>query len=78
MSATKWTIPTIPTYIICLGVAAIGADWRTAKGEISQAFSGYNYKLTTEPRLIFGHNVGPNAYDEIMDTDKVQQLLGLK
>ncbi len=58
--------------------AAVGADWRTAKGEVSQAFSGYNYKLTTEPRLIFGHNVGPIAYDDIMDTEKVQQLLGLK
>ena len=59
-------------------VAAVGADWRTSNNEISQAFSGMNYKLTTEPRLVFGHNVGPKAYDEIMDTEKVQQLLGLK
>ena len=59
-------------------VATIGADWRTSKDQISQAFSGYNYMLTTEPRLILGHNVGPNSYDTIMDTDKVQQLLGLK
>ena len=59
-------------------VAAVGADWRTSDSQVSQALSGMNYKLTTEPRLIFGHNVGPKAYDEIMDTEKVQQLLGLK
>lgn len=59
-------------------VAAVGADWRTAENKVSQAFVGYNHVLTTEPRLIFGHNVGPIAYDDIMDTEKVQQLLGLK
>ena len=58
-------------------VATIGADWRTDENKISQAFSGHNYKLTTEPRLIFGHNVGPKAYDTVMDSKKVQQLLGL-
>ena len=59
-------------------VAAIGADWRTAESKVSQAFSGRNYKLTTEPRLIFGHNVGPKAYDTVMDTETVQRLFGLK
>ena len=59
-------------------VAAVGADWRTAEGKISQAFSGYNYVLTTEPRLVFGHTVGPNSYDTLMDTDLIQQWLGLK
>ncbi len=58
--------------------ATVGADWRTADGTVRQAMSGRNYKLTTEPRLIFAHNVGPNAYDTVMDTDKVQTLLGLK
>ncbi len=59
-------------------VAAVGVDYKRPDGSGLQAFSGRNYKLTTEPRLIFGHNVGPKAYDEIMDTEKVQQLLGLK
>ncbi len=57
---------------------AIGADWRPANNQALQCFSGMNYKLTTEPRLAIGHNVGPKAYDTIMDTDKVQQLLGMK
>ena len=59
-------------------VAAVGVDFKRPDYSGTQAFSGRNYKLTTEPRLIFGHNVGPKAYDEIMDTEKVQQLLGLK
>lgn len=59
-------------------VAAVGADWRTSQNKISQAFSGYNYVLTTEPRLVFGHTVGPNSYDTLMDTDLIQQWLGLK
>ena len=58
--------------------AAIGADWRDAQGKISQVYSGYNYALTTEPAVIFGHNVGPYAYDEVMDSETVQALLGLK
>ena len=58
--------------------ATVGADWRTADGTVRQAVSGRNYKLTTEPRLVFAHNVGPKAYDTVMDTDKVQALLGLK
>lgn len=55
--------------------AAIGADWRDAGGNISQTYSGFNYALTTEPRVIFGHNVGPEAYDEIMDSEKVQRFI---
>lgn len=57
---------------------AIGADWRTEENVISQAYSGHNYAVSTEPRVIFGHNVGPNSYDEIMDTEKVQEMLHLK
>lgn len=59
----------------------IGVDWRDDDGvgqEIYQAFVGHSYALTTEPRVIFGHTCGPDAYDEIMDTEKVQKLLGLK
>ena len=66
-------------------VAAIGADWYddeadTSKGEqrIFQAYSGHNYALTTEPRVVFGHTAGPQMYDEVMDTEKVQEMLGLK
>ncbi len=55
----------------------IGADWRDKNNTISQTFSGYNYAITTEPRVIFGHNVGPAAYDEIMDSAKVQKLIEL-
>ena len=60
-------------------VGTIGADWRTTiGGSTDQAFSGYNYLLSTEPRIVFGHNVGPAAYDTVMDSAKVQSLLGLK
>lgn len=66
-------------------VAAIGVDWYddeadTKKGEqrIFQGYSGHNYAITTEPRVIFGHTAGPDMYDEVMDTELVQQFLGLK
>lgn len=62
-------------------VAAVGADWRDGDKqgqEIYQAYSGHNYKISTEPRVIFGHTAGPENYDKIMDTEKVQKLLGLK
>ncbi len=42
-----------------------------------QAYEGCAIKLTAEPRIFFGHNVGPARYDEVMDTDKVQKLLGI-
>ena len=58
--------------------ATIGADWRLeAGGSTDQAFSGYNYRVTTQPTVVFGHNVGPAVYDQIMDSEKVQELLGL-
>ena len=59
-------------------VAAVGVDWRGADEKAQQAYSGHNYALTTEPRVIFGHNVGPKSYEEIMDTQKVQELLDIK
>ena len=58
--------------------AAIGADWRDAQGKISQVYSGYNFALTTEPTVVHGHNVGPYVYDDVMDSEKVQELMGLK
>ena len=59
-------------------VAAIGIDQSDRNGHIDQAYSGRNYLITNEPRWIIGHTVGPNAYDTVMDTDKVQQLIGMK
>lgn len=56
-------------------VAAVGADWRDADGNIAQAFSGMNFALTTEKKLAFGHTVGTLVYDIIMDSDRVQALL---
>lgn len=61
--------------------AEIAVDWRDGDGvgqEIYQAFAGHNYAITTEPRVIFGHTAGPDMYDSVMDTELVQQLLGLK
>ena len=59
-------------------VATIGADWYSAKGDIMQAFTGMNTLVKNEPRFVLGHAVGPKAYDEVMDSEKVQQLLGVK
>ncbi len=61
--------------------AEIGVDWRDGDGkgqEIYQAFAGHNYAITTEPRVIFGHTCGPDMYDEVMDTELLKGLLGLK
>ncbi len=55
--------------------ADIGADIRRADGSCDQAFTGINYEITDEPRLVFGHNVGPKAYDEVMDSEKVLELI---
>ncbi len=60
-------------------VATIGVDVRTdTSTDADQAFAGYGHTITSEPRLVLGHNVGPKAYDTVMNTNKVQQLLGLK
>mgnify|MGYP004604732495 CR=1 FL=1 len=57
--------------------AAVGADIRGADGYCQQAFAGINFDVTAQPRTIYGHNVGPNRYDTIMDSATVQQLLGI-
>ena len=58
--------------------ADIGADIRNSERTYcQQAFTGINYEITTQPRVIAGHNVGPNRYDTIMDSATVQQLLGI-
>ena len=61
-------------------LATVGADWKTPPGTSGgiQVFSGHTYAIGTEKMIAFGHNVGPIAYDEIMDTEKVQGFMGLK
>ncbi len=58
--------------------ASIAADWRNAAGRVNQVFCSINYAITDKPRVIFGHNVPPAVYDEIMNTEQVQELIGLK
>ena len=65
-------------------IATIGADIRfndesgkELKG--AQLNSSRAYLIPASPRVIFSHSVGPNSvYDSVMDSDKVQRLIGLK
>ena len=63
-----------------LFTADIGADMYGARidGRPDQAFTGYNFAVTSEPRVIYGHNVGPKNYDKVMDSKKVCEMLGIK
>ncbi len=58
--------------------ASVAADWRNAEKRISQVFCSINYAVTTEPRVIIGHNVPSKLYDELMDSEQVQKLIGMK
>ena len=58
-------------------VAGIGADWRDANGGILQAFAGAKHAITNTPKTILGHNVEPSRYRDVMDTEKVQEILGI-
>ena len=59
--------------------ATIGADLReVVGGSTDQAFTGHNYMLTTDPTNVIGHNVVDKIYNTVMDSEKVQQLIGLK
>ena len=66
-------------------VCTIGCDLRPSAvpssidndDVVDQVFSGRNYLMTTQPRWALGHNVGPAAYDTVMDTETVQSLIGL-
>ena len=58
--------------------AAIGTDIRGSDGYCQQAFTGINYEVTDQPRVVYGHNVGPKRYDEVMDSQKVCELFGIK
>ena len=55
-----------------------GADARKENGDCVQTFSSRYFVITDQPRVIYGHNVGPKAYDEVMDSEKVCELLGIK
>ena len=59
-------------------VVGIGADWRDAQGSPLQAFAGYKHAVTNEPKVVLGHNVEPSRYDEVMDSEKVQEILGIR
>ena len=58
--------------------AAIGTDIRGEGGYCQQAFTGINFEVTDQPRVVYGHNVGPKRYDEVMDSQKVCELFGIK
>ncbi len=55
-----------------------GADCRQTGEPCRQTFNSRDFSITDQPKVIYGHNVGPKRYDEIMDSEKVQELLGLK
>ncbi len=66
--------PEYAGYLTC----DVGADIRTETGDTNQVFTGINFAVTGEPRVIYGHNVVPEKYDSVMDSEKVQKLIGLK
>ena len=61
-------------------LATVGADWKTPEGVPGgdQVNNCRGYAITTEKQVVYSHNVGPKMYDEIMDTEKVQEFIGLK
>ena len=58
-------------------VGGIGADWRDANGGVLQAFAGYKYAITNTPTTLIGHNVELSRYRDVMDSEKVQEILGI-
>ena len=59
-------------------VASIGADWRDSNESALQAFAGKKYAVGTTPTTLVGHNVPLSQYREVMDSEKVQEILGIK
>ena len=59
-------------------VASIGADWRDSNEQGKQAFAGYKHAITNEPISVVGHNVELSRYRDVMDSEKVQEILGIK
>ena len=58
-------------------VAGIGADWRDKDEQALQAFAGYKHAITSEPTIVIGHNVELSRYRDVMDSEKVQEILGI-
>lgn len=48
----------------------IGADQRNESGTVSQAFSGRNYMVLNQTRLIIGHNMPDSVYDKCVEMGK--------
>ena len=59
-------------------VVGIGADWRDEAEKPLQVFAGYKHAVTNEPTVVIGHNVEPSHYEEVMDSQKVQEILGIR
>ena len=59
-------------------VAGIGADWRDSSEQALQAFAGYKHAITNKPVTVVGHNVELSRYRDVMDSEKVQEILGIK
>ena len=57
--------------------ADVGVDIR-GENRAEQAFTAINFTITDQPRVMYGHNVGPKAYDTVMDSPKVCEMIGLK
>ncbi len=55
-----------------------GADIRNADERTNQVFVGNSFAVTHEPRVVFGHNVAPENYDSVMNSEQVQDLIGIK
>lgn len=45
--------------------------------QVNQCIASRAVMLTSTPRVIFCHNVYPDIYDKVVDTDTVQKLIGL-
>ncbi len=58
--------------------ADTGADVRQEGQYCRQTFSSRYFVVTDQPRVVYGHNVGPKAYDEVMDSKTVCRLLGIE
>ncbi len=55
--------------------ASVAADWRNAENRVHQVFCSINYAITDKPRVVFGHNVVPAVYDEVMNSEQLQELM---
>ena len=59
-------------------IADTGADCRQDGEPCRQTFGSRMFTVTDQPTDVFGLNVGPKRYDEVMDSKKVQELLNIR